>query len=82
MSDAPATGEDHLRVTAAFAVKYGLDRQEALRALTVVPAEALGLAKRLGSIEAEKLTILAHYPRERAIAYARWLAGLAESDER
>jgi len=35
-----------------------------------------------GSIEAEKLTILAHYPRERAIAYARWLAGLAESDER
>ena len=29
-----------------------------------------------GSIEAEKLTILAHYPREERIAYARWLAGL------
>ncbi len=29
-----------------------------------------------GSIEAEKLTILAHYPREQAVGYARWLAGL------
>lgn len=29
-----------------------------------------------GSIEAEKLTILMQYERERAIAYARWLAGL------
>ena len=29
-----------------------------------------------GSIEAEKLTILAQYERERAIEYARWLAGL------
>jgi aromatic ring hydroxylase len=31
-----------------------------------------------GSIEAEKLTILAQYPRERALNYARWLAGLAD----
>ncbi len=29
-----------------------------------------------GSIEAEKLTILAQYPREQALQYARWLAGL------
>jgi 4-hydroxybutyryl-CoA dehydratase / vinylacetyl-CoA-Delta-isomerase len=29
-----------------------------------------------GSIEAEKLTILAQYAREDAIVYARWLAGL------
>ncbi len=29
-----------------------------------------------GSIEAEKLTILAQYEREAGIAYARWLAGL------
>lgn len=29
-----------------------------------------------GSIEAEKLTILAQYPREQALGYARWLAGL------
>jgi aromatic ring hydroxylase len=33
-----------------------------------------------GSIEAEKLTILAHYPREDALAYARWLAGLDDDD--
>lgn len=31
-----------------------------------------------GSIEAEKLTILAQYDRERAIGYARWLAGVDE----
>ena len=31
-----------------------------------------------GSIEAEKLTILAQYEREHAIAYARWLAGMEE----
>lgn len=29
-----------------------------------------------GSIEAEKITILAHYPQEPAIQYARWLADL------
>ena len=29
-----------------------------------------------GSIEAEKLTILSQYDRERGIGYARWLAGL------
>ncbi|MBV8087396.1 MAG: gamma-aminobutyrate dehydratase [Chloroflexi bacterium] len=29
-----------------------------------------------GSIEAEKLTILAQYPRDEALAYARWLADL------
>jgi imidazolonepropionase-like amidohydrolase len=54
VSDAPVTAEDHLRVTAAFAVKYGLDRQEALRGLTVVPAEALGLAKQMGTLEPGK----------------------------
>ena len=33
-----------------------------------------------GSIEAEKLTILAQYERERAITFARWLAGIEESE--
>ena len=32
-----------------------------------------------GSIEAEKLTILMQYERERAIEYARWLGGLDEA---
>ena len=31
-----------------------LERSEALRALTVVPSEALGLSKRLGTIETGK----------------------------
>jgi imidazolonepropionase-like amidohydrolase len=50
VSDAPATPEGHLRVSAAFAVKYGMDRAAALRALTTVPAEVLGLSKECGSI--------------------------------
>jgi imidazolonepropionase-like amidohydrolase len=50
VSDAPATPEEHLRVSAAFAVKYGMDRDAALRALTVVPAELLGLSKDCGSL--------------------------------
>jgi aromatic ring hydroxylase len=32
-----------------------------------------------GSIEAEKLTILAQYDRDRAIGYASWLAGLDDA---
>ena len=51
VSDAPATAEMHLRVTAAFAVKHGLDRGVALRALTAAPAEFLGLGKEIGTIE-------------------------------
>jgi imidazolonepropionase-like amidohydrolase len=43
ISDAPATAEEHLRVTAAFAVKYGMERDAALRALTTVPAGLLGM---------------------------------------
>jgi imidazolonepropionase-like amidohydrolase len=50
ITDAPAAPEDHLRVIAAFAVKYGMDRDAALRALTTVPAEILGLSKECGSL--------------------------------
>ncbi len=50
-SDAPATPEEQLRVSAAFAVKYGLDRTAALRALTLSPAELLGVADEIGSLE-------------------------------
>jgi imidazolonepropionase-like amidohydrolase len=35
-------------------VKYGLPREAALRALTIAPAEMLGIEKRVGSIEAGK----------------------------
>jgi imidazolonepropionase-like amidohydrolase len=43
ISDAPAVAEEHLRVVAAFAVKYGMDREAALRALTTVPAGLVGV---------------------------------------
>lgn len=35
-------------------VKFGLSREAALRALTIVPAEMMGVEKRVGSIEAGK----------------------------
>jgi imidazolonepropionase-like amidohydrolase len=50
VSDAPEIPEDLLRVSAAFAVKYGLDRSTALQALTTVPAALLGLDADRGSI--------------------------------
>lgn len=50
VSDAPSVPESLLRVSAAFAVKYGLDRQTALKALTTVPAELLGLEGQRGAI--------------------------------
>ncbi len=39
---------------AAFAVKYGATRAQALRAITLTPAELLGVAERVGSLEAGK----------------------------
>jgi imidazolonepropionase-like amidohydrolase len=35
-------------------VKYGLPREAALRAVTIVPAQIAGLDQRIGSIEAGK----------------------------
>jgi imidazolonepropionase-like amidohydrolase len=39
---------------ATLAVKEGLDRDEALRAITVNPAEIMGLADRVGSLAVGK----------------------------
>lgn len=65
-----ATGRERLRVmnlvSDLTSGEYG-----GYQAVLAVHAE--------GSIEAEKLTILAQYERERGIEYARWLAGLDES---
>jgi imidazolonepropionase-like amidohydrolase len=35
-------------------VKYGLPEEEALRSITITPAELLGLSDRIGSIEKGK----------------------------
>jgi imidazolonepropionase-like amidohydrolase len=39
---------------AGFAVAYGMDKMEALKAITIVPAEIFGVADKLGSIEVGK----------------------------
>jgi imidazolonepropionase-like amidohydrolase len=43
-----------LPLAAAFAVKGGLSRKEALRTITINAAEVLGVANRIGSIEKDK----------------------------
>jgi len=39
---------------ATFAVRHGMDRDEALKAITITPAEILGVAERVGSLEKGK----------------------------
>jgi imidazolonepropionase-like amidohydrolase len=39
---------------AGFAVAYGMSREEAIKAITIVPAEIFGVADKLGSIEVGK----------------------------
>jgi imidazolonepropionase-like amidohydrolase len=51
--DDPAQGKD-LPYHAAKAVAFGLPRKEAIKALTINPAQLFGVADRLGSIEAGK----------------------------
>ncbi|MGC4020568.1 MAG: amidohydrolase family protein [Cyclobacteriaceae bacterium] len=43
---------------AGFAVAYGMDKLEALKAITIVPAEIFGVADKLGSIEVGKSATL------------------------
>jgi imidazolonepropionase-like amidohydrolase len=49
-----ATASRNLPYEAAVAVAYGLDEAEALRAVTLAPAEILGIADQVGSIEVGK----------------------------
>ncbi len=53
-TDHPETPIQYLPLTAALAVRGGLPREEALRAITVNAAEIIGAADRIGSIEAGK----------------------------
>jgi imidazolonepropionase-like amidohydrolase len=54
ITDAPAAGEDHLRVMAALALRHGLSPTDALRAVTIVPATLLGIESSFGSLEPGK----------------------------
>lgn len=54
MTDHPVIPLQYLPVTAALAVREGLDETTALKAITIYAAEITGIADRVGSIEAGK----------------------------
>ena len=49
-----AAATQYLRVQTGIAVREGMDRTKAMEAITIVPAEILGLAKQIGSLEVGK----------------------------
>ncbi|MBR7800078.1 amidohydrolase family protein [Undibacterium fentianense] len=53
-TDDDAPNERNLPYEAAVAAAFGLDPQEALKAITIYPAQILGVADKLGSLDAGK----------------------------
>ena len=54
ITDAPVIPLYYLPLCAGLAVKEGLDEMEAWRAITINPAEVIGIADRVGSLEVGK----------------------------
>lgn len=54
MTDHPVIPIQHLPICAGLVAKEGLDEMEALKAITIYPAEILKIDNRVGSIEAGK----------------------------
>lgn len=54
ITDAPVIPQEYLPLCAGLAVKSGMDRLEALRAITINPALHAGIADHVGSIEVGK----------------------------
>ncbi len=54
VTDHPETPIDYAVLNAILAVKEGMDRNEALKALTINPAEIMGIDRKTGSIKAGK----------------------------
>lgn len=54
ITDAPVIPQQYLPLCASLAVKAGMDEFEALKAITINPAEHIGIADRVGSLEAGK----------------------------
>jgi imidazolonepropionase-like amidohydrolase len=54
ITDHSVTPIEQLPLCAALAMKAGMDEEEALKAITINPAEILGVANRLGSLEVGK----------------------------
>ncbi len=58
ITDHPVCPVNHLALQATLAVRDGLDRDTALRAITINPARVLGLDDRIGTLEVGKLADL------------------------
>lgn len=54
ITDHPETPIQYLPLCAALAVREGMDREQALEAITITPAKICGLDKRVGSIKEGK----------------------------
>jgi imidazolonepropionase-like amidohydrolase len=48
------SGAIDILTAAIFAVRHGMNRDEVLKAITITPAEILGVADRVGSLEKGK----------------------------
>ncbi len=53
-TDAPVIPQEELLTQVAMAVRYGMPQENALPSVTMVPARQIGIADRVGSIEAGK----------------------------
>ncbi len=65
MTDHPVLPIQYLSLMAALAAKEGMDEDEALKAITINPAEILGIADRVGSLETGKdadIIVLSGHP--------------------
>jgi aromatic ring hydroxylase len=84
--DHPEYGQALRRYLEAAGGVSGADRLRVMNMISDLVAGEFGGYQAVlavhaeGSIEAEKLTILAQYERERALEYARWLAGLDRAE--
>jgi len=65
MTDHPIVPIQYLSLLAALAVRGGMDEEEALKAITINPAQILGIADRVGSLEVGKdadIIVLSGHP--------------------
>ena len=54
ITDAPVIPQQYLSLCAAFAFKAGMNEEKAWKAITIIPAEGMGVADRVGSLEVGK----------------------------